>query len=67
MRVLLIEDEPKIAEFVVAGLGRMDIGVTHCEDGESGLQAFVANGFDVVVLDVMLPRINGFEVLQKIR
>ena len=67
MRVLLIEDEPKIAEFVVAGLSRMDFDVTHCEDGESGFQAFIDNGYDVVVLDVMLPRINGFEVLQKIR
>ena len=67
MRVLLIEDEPKIAEFVVAGLSRMDFDVTHCEDGESGYQSFIDNGYDVVVLDVMLPRINGFEVLQKIR
>jgi two-component system OmpR family response regulator len=67
MRVLLIEDEPKIAEFVIAGLSRIDFDVTHCEDGETGYQAFVDNAYDVVVLDVMLPRSNGFEVLKKIR
>lgn len=67
VRVLLIEDESKIAEFVIAGLKKVNFDVTHCENGEAGLQAFQAGLHDVVVLDVMLPKINGFEVLQKIR
>lgn len=67
VRVLLIEDESKIAEFVIAGLRKANFEVTHCENGESGFQAFESGVYNVVVLDVMLPKINGFEVLQKIR
>jgi len=66
-RVLLVEDEAKIAEFVLAGLREFHFDVTHCEDGESGLETFLTGAFDVVVLDVMLPKRNGFEVLQRIR
>ena len=67
VRVLLVEDESKIADFVVTGLGKMNIEVEHCENGEAGLQAFLNGDYDVVVLDVMLPKLNGFEVLQRIR
>jgi DNA-binding response OmpR family regulator len=67
VRILLIEDEWKIAEFVIAGLSKLNFSVTHCENGELGFQTFEANHHDVVILDVMLPKINGFDVLQKIR
>ncbi|BDU57786.1 DNA-binding response regulator [Limnohabitans sp. MORI2] len=67
VRVLLIEDELKIAEFVIAGLSKANFEVKHCDDGESGLRAFEAASYDIVVLDVMLPKLNGLEVLQKIR
>jgi two-component system OmpR family response regulator len=67
VRVLLIEDESKIAEFVIAGLSKANFEVTHCENGEAGFQAFETGLHDVVVLDVMLPKIDGFEVLKKIR
>lgn len=67
VRVLLVEDEIKIADFVVAGLERMGMTVVHCDNGEAGLHAFLAGTFDMVLLDVMLPKLNGFEVLQEIR
>ena len=67
VRVLLIEDELKIAEFVIAGLSKVNFTVTHCENGELGFQTFETGRYDVVILDVMLPKINGFDVLQKIR
>jgi two-component system OmpR family response regulator len=67
VRVLLIEDESKIAEFVIAGLSKANFDVTHCENGESGFQAFLQSNYDIVVLDVMLPKIDGFEVLKRIR
>ena len=67
VRVLLIEDESKIAEFVIAGLSKVNFAVTHCENGELGFESFETGLYDVVILDVMLPKMNGFEVLQKIR
>jgi two-component system OmpR family response regulator len=67
IRVLLIEDEPKIAEFVIAGLHRMNFVVTHRDNGEAGLAAFIEEGHDILVLDVMLPKLDGFQVLQQIR
>ena len=67
VRVLLIEDESKIADFVIAGLSKLDFDVAHRDNGESGLQAFMEGDYDIVVLDVLLPKLNGFEVLKKIR
>lgn len=67
IRVLLIEDELKIAEFVIAGLSKVNFEVTHCDNGERGFQTFEKGRYDVVILDVMLPKINGFDVLKKIR
>lgn len=67
VRVLLVEDEPKIAEFVIAGLGQQDFEVQHVENGELGVSAFLNGSFDVVVLDVMLPKLDGFGVLKQIR
>jgi two-component system OmpR family response regulator len=67
VRVLLVEDESKIADFVITGLGKMNVDVDHRENGELGWQAFTDGDYDIVVLDVMLPKLNGFELLQKIR
>lgn len=67
LQVLLVEDEIKIAEFVIDGLGKKNMAVHHCENGEAGLRAFLDSSYDVVLLDVMLPKLSGFEVLQQIR
>ena len=67
MKILLIEDEAKIAEFVIKGLSAAGYDVTHVDDGERGLAAVLASAHDLVILDVMLPKLNGFELLHQIR
>jgi DNA-binding response OmpR family regulator len=67
MRVLLIEDEPKVAGFVSRGLVAERFAVDMVGDGRSGLEFASTYSYDVVVLDLMLPVIEGKEVLRRIR
>ena len=66
-KVLLIEDEIRIAEFVVPALVNAGFEVSHMKDGASGLAAILTDEHDLVLLDVMLPVMDGFEVLSKVR
>lgn len=67
MKILLIEDEHKIAEFVIEGLTAAGYTVSHADDGEKGLEALLLGAHDLVILDLMLPKNNGFDVLQRAR
>lgn len=67
MKILLIEDEPKIADFVVSGLRVAGMDAHHVADGQVGLHEILTHRYDLVVLDVMLPKMNGFDVLAKVR
>ena len=67
MNILVIEDEIKIADFVVSGLQQAGFETNHAADGASGLDAILQGQYDLVVLDVMLPKMNGIEVLQQVR
>jgi DNA-binding response OmpR family regulator len=67
MKILLIEDEIKIADFVLPGLRHAGFEADHIADGETGLDAIFERRYDLVVLDVMLPKMNGFDVLAKVR
>ena len=67
MRILLIEDEQKIADFVCAGLAARGFCVSHCNDGNVGLAEASQGNFDAVVLDVMLPGRDGLSVLKAMR
>ena len=67
MKILLIEDEAKIADFVLKGLADAGFVVTHVNDGEQGLQAILQTDHDLVVLDLMLPKLNGYDVLRQAR
>jgi DNA-binding response OmpR family regulator len=67
MNVLLIEDEPKIAGFVCSGLQERGFQVRHLEDGRAGLDAAIQGSFDAIVLDLMLPGLDGMEVLKALR
>lgn len=67
MKILLVEDEIKIAEFVIKGLTQAGYQVDHAQDGLAGLQWIEQKQHELVVLDVMLPSLNGFELLQKLR
>ena len=65
MKILLIEDEYKIAEFEIKGLNAEGYVVTHVDDGERGLALILDGDHDLAILDLMLPKLNGFEVLQQ--
>lgn len=67
MRILVIEDERKVANFVKRGLEEERYVVEIATDGETGLQMALNNEFDAIVLDVMLPRKNGLQVLSELR
>ena len=67
MRILLIEDEPKIASFVCQGLRAAGMTVDPIENGLAGLNAVLQAQHDLLVLDIMLPQLDGFELLRKAR
>jgi DNA-binding response OmpR family regulator len=64
---LVIEDEPHIRELVALHLGVEGLDVTTARDGDEGLQRLRAEPFDLVVLDLMLPRIDGLSVCRAVR
>src|SRR5438552_2370714 len=64
---LLIDDDARFGALVSEYLGKNDVDVTVAHRGESGLESFSRNRFDVVLLDVMLPGLDGLEVCRKIR
>ena len=65
--VLIIEDEPKIVELISMYLRKEGIETSHALTGEEGLKTLTAEHIDLVILDINLPGIDGFEVLQEIR
>jgi len=67
MRILVIEDERKVASFIKRGLEEERYIVELAADGQMGIDMAVANHFDAIVLDVMLPKKDGFAVLSEIR
>src|SRR5947199_10211105 len=66
-RILLIEDEPGLVLTLSDRLSKEGYAVEAARDGETGLQRAVTEGFDVILLDVMLPRKNGFDVCRDLR
>jgi DNA-binding response OmpR family regulator len=67
VRVLLVEDEPLLAETVTAGLRAEGFVVVTVGDGVDGLWQATNEPFDVIVLDIMLPGLSGYEILRKLR
>lgn len=67
MNVLVIEDEPKVAGFIKKGLEEQAYVVTLAFDGRTGINLGIETDFDLIILDVMLPNFNGFEVCKYIR
>jgi two-component system copper resistance phosphate regulon response regulator CusR len=67
MKILLIEDEPKVAGFIKKGLEEQNHWVTIAVDGLAGRTMALEDDFDLVILDLNLPQINGIEVCKAIR
>lgn len=67
MRLLIIEDEYKLSEAMSESLRRENYIVDVSYDGEDGLNKALTGIYDVIILDLMLPKINGFEILKYIR
>ncbi len=66
-RILIIEDERKTAAFLRRGLTENDFAVDVCADGEAGLARALADEFDLIILDVMLPERDGWSILSELR
>ena len=66
-RILVVEDEPDMQSGIKDNLEFEGYEVDTASDGKEGLQKILSNGFDLVLLDVMLPHISGFDVCKKVR
>ena len=66
-KILIVEDEIEIREGISEYLSEVGYDVMVAEDGQEGIDLFKSNEFDLVLLDIMLPKINGFGVLSQIR
>lgn len=66
-RILIVEDEEKIARFIELELKHEGYEVNKCGNGREGLQEAETGNYDLMLLDVMLPELNGFEVLRRLR
>jgi two-component system OmpR family response regulator len=67
MRILLIEDDQKIASFIVKGLKAAGYAVDHASDGEEGLPLALNEPYDVAIVDIMLPKLDGLKVIERMR
>jgi two-component system OmpR family response regulator len=67
MRLLLVEDDKKIALFIKAGLKEAGFAVDHVIDGEDGLHLAVTEPYDVAVIDIMLPTLDGLTIIKEMR
>ncbi len=67
MKILVVEDEKKVARFLKLGLEAEGHNVTNAYDGEKGESLALSEKYDVIVLDIMLPKRNGIEVLRSLR
>lgn len=67
MNILLVEDDDRVNEFLTRGLKAEGYSVDVCRDGPSGLDFGRSRRFDVILLDLMLPGMHGFEVCQQLR
>jgi len=67
MRVLVIEDDDKIASFIVNGLKQAGFATDHSTNGEDGLQRASTEHYDAAVVDLMLPRLDGLSLIEKLR
>ena len=67
MRILLVEDDVKIASFVEKGLRAAGFAIDHALDGETGLHLALTEPYDAAIVDIMLPKLNGLSLIGEMR
>lgn len=67
MRLLIVEDDEKIASFLVKGLKQSGYAVDHCGDGERASELAQSVAYDAMVVDIMLPKLDGLSLIQRLR
>ena len=67
MRILVVEDEKKVASFIKRGLEAANYSVDVEYDGDAGLNRLLKGDYDLVILDVMLPKLDGLSLMKQIR
>ena len=67
MRLLVVEDEKKLNDLITKKLEKEYYGVDSCFDGEEAVRYVEGTEYDAIILDIMLPKIDGFEVIKRIR
>jgi two-component system OmpR family response regulator len=67
MRILLVEDDIKIASFIVKGLKAAGYAIDHARDGEEGLNLALNESYDSAIVDIMLPKLDGLSLIERIR
>jgi two-component system, OmpR family, response regulator len=67
MRILLVEDDAKIASFIVKGLKAAGFAVDHAVDGEAGLHLALSEPYDIAIIDIMLPKLDGLKLIEGMR
>jgi DNA-binding response OmpR family regulator len=67
MRILLVEDSGRLADALVEALGRANYQVDVASDGQTGYEYAISGIYDLLILDLMLPQMNGYEVLEALR
>ncbi len=67
MRVLVVEDDKKTASFVLNGLKQAGFAADYATNGEDGLNLALAEPYDVAVIDIMLPKLDGLSLIDELR
>ena len=67
MRILVVEDDKKVAGFIMKGLEEETYAIDVASDGEEGLTLGSEGQYDLIILDIMLPKIDGLEILSQLR
>ena len=67
LRAIVVDDDPLVAEMLRQSLPESEFELDSAEDGEAGLQAIQAHRPDVILLDLMMPKLDGFSVIERLR
>ena len=67
MRILLVEDDQVIASYIVKGLEEAGYCVDHVVAGPDGLDCALSNGYDLGIIDIMLPELDGLSIVERMR